>query len=153
MAKNGAYETSLKQERILRQHLALTSLLVDDYDDAIKFFVDILGFKLIEDSPTVQSLNPTLAKRWVVVSPSGSTESGILLAQPSNESQMERIGDQVGDRVFMFLYTDDFWRDYELYKSRGVQFVRGEPRKEAYGIVAVFLDISGNMWDLIQPNN
>jgi len=136
----------------LRQHLALTSLLVDDYDDAIEFFVDTLGFKLIEDSPAVQSLNPAQTKRWVVVSPSGSTEGGILLAKPSSKSQMEKIGNQVGDRVFMFLYTDNFWRDYELYKSRGVQFVRGEPRKEEYGIVAVFLDISGNMWDLIQPN-
>jgi len=136
----------------LIQHLALTSLLVKDYDEAIKFFVNTLDFKLVEDSPTVVSSNPGKSKRWVVVAPPGSTESGILLAQPSNQSQAEKIGDQAGDRVFMFLYTDDFWRDYETYRSRGVHFVRGEPRVEAYGTVAVFLDISGNMWDLIEPN-
>ena len=135
----------------MQQHLALTSLLVNDYDEAISFFVDTLGFRLVEDTPTVQSLNPAKSKRWVVVAPPGSNESGLLLAQPSNQSQAEKIGQQAGDRVFMFLYTDNFWRDYETYRSRGVQFVRGEPRSEEYGIVAVFLDISGNMWDLIQP--
>jgi len=135
----------------LIQHLALTSLLVNDYDEAIRFFVNTLDFKLVEDSPTVESLNPGKSKRWVVVAPQGSTESGILLAKASNQRQTERLGNQAGDRVFMFLYTDDFWRDYETYRSRGVQFVRGEPRTEEYGIVAVFLDISGNMWDLIQP--
>jgi len=135
----------------LQQHLALTSLLVKDYDEAINFFVNTLEFKLVEDSPSVQSLDPTKTKRWVVVAPPGSTEGGVLLAEPSNKSQAEKIGDQAGDRVFMFLYTDDFWRDYKKYRSRGVQFVRGEPRTEEYGTVAVFLDISGNMWDLIQP--
>lgn len=135
------------------QRLALTSLLVHDYDEAINFFVNTLDFKLVEDSPTVESLNPGTSKRWVVVAPQGSTESGILLAQPSNQSQAEKIGFQAGDRVFMFLYTDDFWRDYKAYRSRGVQFVRGEPRTEEYGTVAVFLDISGNMWDLIQPKS
>lgn len=136
----------------MKQHLALTSILVRDYDEAIEFFVDTLGFNLVEDSPTVQSLDPAKAKRWVVVAPPGASESGILLAQPSNENQMDKIGNQVGDRVFMFLYTDDFWRDYTLFRSRGVQFVRGEPRTENYGTVAVFLDVSGNMWDLIQPS-
>jgi len=135
----------------MQQHLALTSLLVKDYDEAIDFFVNTLEFKLVEDSPTVQTLNPAKSKRWVVVAPAGATESGVLLAQPSNQNQAEKIGNQAGDRVFMFLYTDDFWRDYETYRSRGVQFVRGEPRTEEYGTVAVFLDISGNMWDLIQP--
>lgn len=135
----------------MKQHLALTSLLVNDYDEAIDFFVNTLDFKLVEDSSTVESLNPGKSKRWVVVAPQGSTESGILLAEPSNQGQAEKIGNQAGDRVFMFLYTDDFWRDYEMYRSRGVQFVRGDPRTEAYGVVAVFLDISGNMWDLIQP--
>ncbi len=135
----------------MQQHLALTSLLVNDYDEAIHFFVNTLGFRLVEDTPTVQSLNPAKAKRWVVVAPPGSIESGLLLAQPSNQSQAEKIGQQAGDRVFMFLYTDNFWRDYETYRSRGVQFVRGEPRSEEYGVVGVFLDISGNMWDLIQP--
>jgi len=135
----------------VQQHLALTSLLVKDYDEAISFFVDTLDFKLLEDSPTVQSSDPSQKKRWVVVAPPGSVGSGILLAQPSNQSQFDKIGNQVGDRVFLFLYTDDFWRDYENYRSRGVEFVRGDPRSEEYGTVAVFLDISGNMWDLIQP--
>lgn len=135
----------------MRQHLALASLLVNDYDEAIRFFVNTLEFKLVEDSRIVHSSNPTKSKRWVVVAPQGSTECGILLAKPSNQSQSEKVGYQAGDRVFMFLYTDDFWRDYETYRSRGVQFVRGEPRTEEYGIVAVFLDVSGNMWDLIQP--
>lgn len=136
----------------MQQNIALISLLVKDYDEAINFFVNVLGFKLVEDSVAVQSANPSNSKRWVVVSPSGSTGGGILLAQPSNQNQREKIGNQVGDRVSLFLYTDDFWRDYDLYRSRGVRFVRGEPREEAYGTVAVFLDISGNMWDLIQPS-
>ncbi|MBX2824234.1 MAG: VOC family protein [Gammaproteobacteria bacterium] len=135
----------------MRQHLALTSLLVERYDEAIDFFVNKLGFELVEDSPTMQSANPTQPKRWVVVAPSGSTGSGLLLAEASDESQRQRIGDQTGGRVFLFLYTDDFWRDYELYKSRGVEFVRGTPREEDYGTVAVFRDISGNLWDLIEP--
>ncbi len=135
----------------MQQHIALTSLLVEDYDKAIEFFVSVLGFTLVEDSATQQSLNPSTPKRWVVVAPPRSKESGILLAQPSNEIQARQIGAQAGDRVFMFLYTDDFWRDYEIYRSRGVKFVRGEPRNEPYGTVAVFVDVSGNMWDLIQP--
>lgn len=137
----------------MRQVLALTSVLVRDYDEAIDFFVGVLGFNLIEDKPAFESQAPESPKRWVVVAPPGSAESGLLLAQATGEDQTFRIGDQTGGRVFLFLHTDDFWRDYRLYKSRGVQFVRGEPREEAYGTVAVFLDISGNMWDLIQPND
>jgi len=137
----------------LQQHLGLTSLLVRDYDEAIDFFVNTLGFNLVEDTPTVQSQDPTKAKRWVVVSPKGSTHGGLLLAQAANQNQLERIGKQAGDRVFLFLNTDDFWRDYKVYQSRGVRFVRGEPREEAYGTVAVFVDISGNLWDLIQPKD
>ena len=135
----------------MRQYLALTSLLVENYNDAIHFFVDLLGFTLVEDTPTVQSADPKKSKRWVVVSPPGSSESAILLAEASDDAQRQRIGDQTGGRVFLFLYTDDFWRDYELFKSRGVEFVRGSPRVEDYGTVAVFLDVSGNMWDLIEP--
>ena len=135
------------------QSLALTSLVVRDYDEAIDFFVDVLGFDLINDTPTYQSLTPERKKRWVVVAPPGSSESGILLAEATNEEQASRIGNQTGGRVFMFLYTDDFWRDYELYRSRGVKFVRGKPREESYGTVAVFVDICGNMWDLIEPKS
>ena len=135
----------------MKQQLALVSLLVHNYDEAIEFFVRVLGFNLLEDSPTVQSMNPGDMKRWVVVSPPGSSESAILLAEAVGHEQLARIGDQTGGRVFLFLYTDDFWRDYELYKSRGVAFVRGVPREETYGTVAVFKDVSGNLWDLIEP--
>lgn len=137
----------------MRQFLALTSLLVRDYDEAIDFFVGVLGFTLIEDTPTVESLAPERKKRWITVAPPGSTEGRILLARATGKDQIARIGDQTGGRVFLFLYTDDLWRDYRLYQQRGVKFVRGDPREESYGTVAVFLDISGNMWDLIQPKN
>ena len=135
------------------QSLALTSLLVRDYDEAINFFVDVLGFDLIEDAPRSEPLAPAKTKRWVVVAPPGSSESRLLLARAANAEQRSCIGNQTGGRVFMFLYTDDFWRDYRLFKTRGVKFVRGEPRDEPYGTVAVFLDVSGNMWDLIEPKH
>ena len=127
------------------QHLALTTLIVRDYDEAIEFFVSVLGFDLVEDSE-----EPEQNKRWVVVAPSGATESRVLLARAANADQIARIGDQSGGRVSFFLYTDDFWRDFELYRSRGVRFVR-EPTEAEYGTVAVFEDISGNLWDLLQP--
>ena len=127
--------------------MALTSVVIKDYDEAISFFVDTLGFDLIEDTYV-----PEQDKRWVVVGPRGATESRILLARAANEEQASRIGNQTGGRVFLFLYTDDFWRDYENYKSRGVEFVR-PPKEEPYGTVAVFKDIAGNMWDLLQPSS
>ncbi len=136
----------------MRQYLGLTSLLVRDYDEAISFFVNVLGFDLVEDSPTLESMAPEREKRWVVVAPCGSSGSRLLLAKATTEEQKSRIGAQTGGRVFMFLYTDDFWRDYKLYQSRGVTFIRGKPRNEDYGTVAVFLDLYGNMWDLIEPN-
>lgn len=129
-----------------RQSLGLVSLVVRDYDEALAFFTDKLGFKLIEDI-----FVPEQSKRWVVVSPPGAAESRLLLARASTPEQETRIGGQTGGRVFLFLYTDDFWRDYEAYKSRGVKFVR-EPKEEPYGTVAVFLDLYGNMWDLLQPS-
>lgn len=135
----------------MRQHLSLTSVLVSNYDEAIGFFVNTLGFTLLEDSPVAQTANSTKVKRWVVVAPPGSKESALLLAEASDDRQRSRIGDQTGGRVFLFLYTDDFWRDYKLYRSRGVEFVREVPREEPYGTVAVFLDVCGNMWDLIEP--
>lgn len=137
----------------MANYIGLTSVLVDDYDKAIRFYVDKLGFDLREDTPTIESSTDGVPKRWVVVSPSTESHSALLLALASNNEQRTRIGNQTGGRVFLFLYTDDFWRDYNLYKSRGVQFVRGEPRKEPYGMVAVFEDLSGNLWDLIEPNN
>ncbi len=129
----------------MRQSLALTSVLVREYDEAIAFYVEILGFSLVEDSP-VAAQN----KRWVVVAPPGAGESRLLLARAASKEQEARIGNQTGGRVFLFLHTDDFWRDFELYTSRGVSFVR-QPAQEPYGTVAVFRDLYGNLWDLIQP--
>jgi len=129
----------------VKQHLALTSLVVRDYDEALAFYVGTLGFDLIEDSYVAEQ-----DKRWVVVAPPGAVESRLLLARAAGEEQSSRIGNQTGGRVFLFLYTDDFWRDYEAYRSRGVTFVR-EPKTEPYGTVAVFRDPYGNLWDLLQP--
>jgi catechol 2,3-dioxygenase-like lactoylglutathione lyase family enzyme len=128
----------------MSQFLGLVSLVVRDYDEAIAFYVEKLGFRLIED--TYQSAQ---GKRWVVVAPPGAKESGILLARSTNDHQATRIGDQTGGRVFLFLYTDNFWRDFNDYKAKGVNFVR-EPKTETYGTVAVFKDLHGNQWDLVQ---
>jgi catechol 2,3-dioxygenase-like lactoylglutathione lyase family enzyme len=120
------------------------SLVVREYDEAIAFYVGVLGFELVEDT-----FIPQQSKRWVVVAPPGSTESRLLLARASNAEQAARVGDQTGGRVFLFLHTDDFARDYQRFKSKGVVFV-GEPRQEPYGTVAVFKDPYGNRWDLLQ---
>jgi catechol 2,3-dioxygenase-like lactoylglutathione lyase family enzyme len=129
------------------QILALTSLVVRDYDEALAFYVGTLGFTLVEDTYIAAQ-----DKRWVVVAPPGSTESRLLLARASNADQGSRIGNQTGGRVFLFLHTDDFDRDYSAYRAKGVTFVR-EPRDEAYGTVAVFEDLYGNLWDLIEPKS
>lgn len=130
----------------MTQYLGLTAIVVRDYDEAIDFYVGTLGFELVEDEH-----QPAQDKRWVVVAPPGSTESKLLLARAVNGEQASRIGNQTGGRVFLFLYTDDFQRDYEAYTARGVRFVR-EPKTEAYGTVAVFEDLYGNRWDLIGPS-
>ena len=129
----------------MRQSIALTALLIDDYDRAIDYFVGVLGFTLAEDRP----MGP--AKRWVVVRPPGSTESGLLLARAADERQRDAIGNQSGGRVFLFLQTDDFDRDHAAFQARGVRFLE-EPRREKYGKVAVFEDLYGNRWDLIEQN-
>ena len=134
----------------MAQYIAQTALIVKDYDEAIDFYVNSLGFDLIEDTPQPDPHIPENGKRWVVVAPPGS-QTRLLLSKAVTEEQKAHIGNQTGGRVFMFLYTDDFWRDYNAYSSKGVSFVRGEPREESYGTVAVFLDVYGNMWDLIQP--
>ncbi len=131
----------------MKQFLGLTAIVVADYDKAIDFYVGILGFELIEDSYV-----PEQQKRWVVVAPPGCTESRLLLARAVGDEQSSRVGNQTGGRVFLFLYTDDFWRDYEAYRAKGVEFVRA-PKKEPYGTVAVFADLYGNLWDLLQPND
>jgi catechol 2,3-dioxygenase-like lactoylglutathione lyase family enzyme len=118
--------------------------LVRDYDEAIAFYVGVLGFTLIEDTPI-----PKQTKRWVVVAPNSTSGAQILLARASNDQQLPFIGNQTGGRVFLFLYTDDFERDHAEYQSRGVRFVRGRVQ-EPYGTVAVFIDLYGNQWDLIE---
>ncbi len=128
----------------MSQSLGLTALLVSDYDEAIQFYTQRLGFDLIDDT-----FMPEQDKRWVVVAPPGSTESRILLAKAVGEQQQSRIGNQTGGRVFMFLYTDDFWRDYKKYLKNGVEFAR-DPSDEEYGTVAVFRDLYGNLWDLVE---
>jgi len=129
----------------MKQSLGLVSIVVRDYDEALEYFVGKLGFALIEDTHV-----PEQSKRWVVVSPPGASESRILLARASSPEQESRIGAQTGGRVFLFLYTDDFWRDYERFRGKNVEFVR-PPKQEPYGTVAVFRDLYGNMWDLLQP--
>jgi catechol 2,3-dioxygenase-like lactoylglutathione lyase family enzyme len=128
------------------QRLAYIALLVDDYDKAIQYYTNILNFDLIED------LRMTETKRWVVVSPPGSVECRLLLARAANDDQFDKIGNQTGGRVFLFLHTDNFNRDFENLKAKGVPIVRG-PVMEEYGMVAVFRDLYGNLWDLIEPKN
>ena len=125
--------------------LALVTLVVPDYDEAIAFFVGVLGFELIEDTP-----DPVREKRWVVVAPAGGTGARLLLARATTPEQRARIGDQTGGRVFLFLHTDDFARDHAALGAKGVTFVR-EPERHAYGTVAVFRDPWGNLWDLVEP--
>lgn len=126
------------------QNLALIALVVADYDEAIQFYTQKLNFTLVED--TVMSET----KRWVVVAPPGSTGCNILLAKAANNEQQTRIGNQTGGRVFLFLHTNDFWNDYNHMKAEGITFAR-EAVEEAWGTVAVFQDLYGNLWDFIQP--
>jgi len=130
----------------MNQSIDQLSLLIRDYDEAIAFYVGTLGFTLVEDTAM-----PAQNKRWVVVAPPGTGGVRLLLARAVGEEQLARVGDQTGGRVFLFLYTDDFWRDFTAYTERGVVFVR-EPKHEPYGTVAVFQDLYGNLWDLVQPN-
>ena len=129
----------------MTQRVALVAVVVRDYDEAIAFYCDTLGFDLVEDTAL-----PAEDKRWVVVAPRGVQGAQILLARAVGKEQESRVGNQTGGRVFLFLYTDDFWRDYDRYRSRGVVFER-EPKTEGYGTVAVFRDPYGNLWDLLEP--
>ena len=131
----------------MKQSIGQIALVVRDYDEAINFYVGTLGFILVEDTHF-----PEQDKRWVIIAPPGSTESRLLLSRATSEEQSSRIGNQTGGRVFLFLFTDDFWRDFQSYKAKGVIFVR-EPKEESYGTVAVFQDLYGNLWDLLQPKN
>jgi catechol 2,3-dioxygenase-like lactoylglutathione lyase family enzyme len=129
----------------MHQRIAHVALVVDDYDKAIEFYTKKLEFQLLEDT----ALND--GKRWVLVAPAGAAECSLLLAKAANDRQSASVGNQTGGRVFLFLFTDDFRRDYEKYKARDVKFVR-DPQQFEYGTVAVFEDLYGNTWDLIEPN-
>ena len=130
----------------MKQHLAMVAIIVRDYDEAILYYTKTLSFILVEDTVLSES------KRWVIISPPGSSGCNLLLAKAANEEQKSHIGNQTGGRVFLFLYTDDFWRDYKDLQEKGVDFVR-EPSSETYGTVSVFKDLYGNLWDLIEPKN
>lgn len=128
----------------MQQRIAHVSLVVADYDEAIAFYTNVLKFELLEDTQLAEN------KRWVVVAPPGGKGCTLLLAQAKNDKERQAIGNQTGGRVFLFLHTDDFDRDYQHLVSNNVEFVRN-PVNEPYGKVAVFKDLYGNMWDLIQP--
>jgi catechol 2,3-dioxygenase-like lactoylglutathione lyase family enzyme len=128
----------------MNQRLVQLSLVVNDYDEAIAYYTGILGFDLVEDTTMSET------KRWVVVRPKGDGSCSLLLAKAASDEQQKAVGNQTGGRVFLFLHTDDFYRDYNNMVEKGVEFVRG-PSEEAYGTVAVFRDLYGNLWDFIQP--
>jgi catechol 2,3-dioxygenase-like lactoylglutathione lyase family enzyme len=127
----------------MKQQIAHLALVVEDYDAAIQFYTEKIGFTLVED--TVLSAT----KRWVVVAPKGSKGCALLLAKAANDEQKSRVGNQTGGRVFLFLYTDDFWADYNAMVAKNVHFVR-PPVEQEYGTVAVFEDLYGNLWDLLE---
>ncbi|WP_423223160.1 VOC family protein [Candidatus Amarolinea aalborgensis] len=127
------------------QSIALLSFVVRDYDEAIAFFTHALRFSVVEDTPL------GAGKRWVVVAPPESQGAALLLAQAATPEQLAHVGNQTGGRVFLFLHTNDFWRDYHAMQAHGVKFAE-EPRLEPYGRVVVFFDLYGNKWDLVQPN-
>jgi catechol 2,3-dioxygenase-like lactoylglutathione lyase family enzyme len=126
------------------QSLAHVTLLVRDYDEALAFFTESLGFRVVENSPLPAN------KRWLVVAPPGSQGANLLLARAATPEQIQQVGNQSAGRVFLFLHTDDFWRDYRLMLAANVKFLES-PRQESYGTVAVFEDLYGNKWDLLQP--
>ena len=129
----------------MKQLIAHVALVVRDYDEAIAFYTEKLGFRLLEDTVLSES------KRWVLVAPPGSGPCALLLAKAANAEQIQAVGNQTGGRVFLFLHTDDFYRDYQVMLENGIRFVR-PPARESYGTVAVFEDLYGNLWDLVEPS-
>ena len=130
----------------MNQRIAHIALVVNDYDEAIAFYVNKLDFVLLADTKLSE------VKRWVLISPPGAKECALLLAKADNHRQKQSIGNQTGGRVFLFLYTDDFWRDYRKMLSKDIIFVR-PPTQYEYGTVAVFQDLYGNLWDLLEPSD
>jgi catechol 2,3-dioxygenase-like lactoylglutathione lyase family enzyme len=139
------FSTAIEASTTVNQTLGMLTLLVREYDEAIRFYTERLGFDLLEDTDLGNG------KRWVRVAPPGSTGAALLLAKAATPEQAKRIGDQAGGRVFLFLHTDELARDYERYRAAGVRFEE-TPRREAYGMVAVFQDLYGNRWDLLELN-
>ena len=131
---------------MVKQHLGHLALLVKDYDEAIAYYTERLGFDLREDTQLPDG------KRWVRVAPPGASETSLLLARAVTDEQLAHCGNQTGGRVFLFLHTDDFWRDYHTMMNKGVTFLE-EPRREAYGTVVVFEDLYGNKWDLLEQKS
>jgi catechol 2,3-dioxygenase-like lactoylglutathione lyase family enzyme len=129
----------------VNQRIGYVAVIVGDYDEAIAFYTNVMGFDLVEDTPLGGG------KRWVLVAPPSSAGTCLLLARAATAEQESRIGNQTGGRVFLFLHTDDFWRDHHALRSRGIEF-ESQPRQEAYGAVAVFADLYGNRWDLLELN-
>lgn len=150
MALLGLWVEKMNKEQSMtkpiKQSISNIALVVEDYDDAIEFYTKKLNFQLIEDTDL------GAGKRWVQISPPNSVGTNLLLAKASNAQQQQSVGNQAGGRVFLFLQTNDFWRDYEAMKNQGVDFIE-EPRVEAYGTVVVFKDLYGTKWDLLQLNN
>lgn len=142
----GSIARRQQHETTVPQSIALLMLVVRDYEEALAFFTDALRFDIVEDWPL------SAGKRWVVVAPPGLQGACLLLAQAASGEQEAHIGNQTGGRVFLFLETSDFWNDYRDMRSRGVKFAE-EPRQEPYGTVAVFFDLYGNKWDLLERNN
>lgn len=138
------FEPCVSAEAAVKQSIVHVAIVVRDYDEAIQFYTEKLGFSLLEDT-----YQPAQDKRWVLVAPPGSNGTALLLARATKPEQERAIGNQTGGRVFLFLSTDDFWRDYNRMLSAGIHFVR-EPKEESYGTVAVFEDLYGNLWDLLQ---
>ncbi|NOW93991.1 VOC family protein [Mucilaginibacter sp. SG564] len=130
----------------MKRHIAHITLVIADYDEAIAFYTQKLGFVLIEDTILSET------KRWVLIAPDKDAQCSILLAKAAGDEQKQAIGNQSGKRVFLFLYTDNFWRDHKAMTAQGINFVR-QPVTENYGIVAVFEDLYGNLWDLMQPSD
>jgi len=141
--KSHARGFELKEKSTVMQTIGHVALVVRDYDEALAFFTRTLNFRVVEDTRLSED------KRWVLIAPPGSDGTSLLLAQAATDEEASRIGNQTGGRVFLFLHTDDFWRDYNEMIARKVRFTR-PPSEEAYGIVAVFEDLYGNQWDLLQ---
>lgn len=129
----------------MKQHISSIALVVNDYDEAITWYTKNLNFTILEDTKLSET------KRWVMIAPPGATECSLLLAKASSQEQVNHIGNQTGGRVFLFLFTDDFWRDYKKMIEKGISFVRS-PVVEDHGTVAVFTDLYGNLWDFIEPS-